>query len=329
MINDATALVAFRVALGRGHERRVLARRGAARLRRRRRRRRGDRPRHRLALHARSSAARRTRRWASCSPSSPPTRATSWPRSCTSPACSAPSPPASTPAGTRTPPSTPAPGSPRIAFWRVMVLGLEAMLFILLGLQAPAAGGGARRRAARRAGGRRRPRRRRGADGLRAASRRPASATRGASGSRSAGRACAARSRSPPRSRSRSSVEERPVILLHHVRRDLRDPARPGPHARAAAAQARPARATSAGRPTRRPRGWRPPRRRSTGSRSSRSEGAPGEPVRRLRELYRGALRAVRRGARRRGELPEDGPRELKRVRRDAARADPRPSAPH
>ena len=132
-----------------------------------------------------------------------------------------------------------------------------------------------------------------------------------ASGSRSAGRGCAARSRSRPRSPCRSTVARAPGDPAAHVRRDPRHAARPGPDAAAAAARARSCRARTRGRPTRRSRGWRPRRRRSTGSTSSRRR-AP----RRSRcggcassTATRFAVCVAVLGG---GELPEDGRRELR-----------------
>ena len=173
-----------------------------------------------------------------------------------------------------------------------------------------AARGRARRRAARLAGRSSSASRSSRCGWPSRSSRRPASATRGASGSRSAGRACAARSRSPPRSRSRSTSRSGPEILLLTFgvifvtllgqgltlapllrKLDLRGDERWSPDeatARLETAQAALDRLEEL-----------------------EEEGASGEPVRRLRELYRGrfALCVAVLGG---GELPEDGRRELK-----------------
>ena len=89
-----------------------------------------------------------------------------------------------------------------VAFWRVMTFGLETLLFVLLGLQAPQLAEELEVAALAGAGARRRALRRRRADGLGAAG--PGRLRRHASrsGSSSAGRACAAPSRSPRRSAS-------------------------------------------------------------------------------------------------------------------------------
>ena len=155
----------------------------------------------------------------------------------------------------------------------------------------------------------------------------PASATRCASGSRSAGRACAARSRSPPRSRSRPRCEERPEILLLTFGVILVTLLGQGLTLAAAPARARPAAAPSAGRPTRRRARLETAQAALDRLEELEEEGAAPEPLRRLRELYRAALRALRRGARRRRPARGRPPRAA-RVRRDAARADRRPSAP-
>ena len=204
MINDATALVAFRIALaaaiggtfgvadaGAGPRRSPRSRGIAVGL-----------AAGWLEVHVLRSST--TGRWRSCSRCCPPTAPTSRRRSSPSRACSPPWSAACTSAGTRTRPSTPTRGSAAIAFWEVLVFVLNALLFILLGLQFPAiiderAPGdsfGTLRSPALAiaavivAAGWSRVRRRSRA--------RP---TAGASGSSSAGAACAARSRSRPRCR--------------------------------------------------------------------------------------------------------------------------------
>ena len=221
--------------------------------------------------------------------------------------------------------STPAPGSRAVAFWRVMVLGLEAMLFILLGLQAPQLAeeidvaplvGQARRR---------RPRRRRGADGLRdrpagRVRRHLARARRGGLGGHARRDLARRRALDPARAST-----ERPEILLITFgvifvtllgqgltlapllrKLDLR-----GERALVARRGDRPAGDRAGGaRPARGARG---------GGR------ATGEPVRRLRELYRGALRALRRRARRRRAArgrPARAQREYGAMRRELIAAE-------
>ena len=197
-----------------------------------------------------------------------------------------------------------------IAFWRVMTFGLEALLFVLLGLQAPRLAERARRRRARAAGAGGRRHGDRGADAVdgdpvRRDRQQRARADRGRLG----GDARCDLARCGARRADRGAGA--PGDPAADVRRDRRHAARPGADAGAAAAATAACRARTRSRPTRRSRGWRPRRRRSTGSTSSRRRARPPEPLRRLRELYRARFAvcvAVLGG----GELPEDGRRELR-----------------
>ena len=185
----------------------------------------------------------------------------------------------------------------------------------------PAGRGRAGCRAARLAGRRRRPHGRRGADGLRD---RPAGrlrryvarAGRGRLGGHARGDLARRRALDPARRRGP------PGDPAAHVRRDLRDPARPGAHARAAVAQARPAqrRALVARRGDRaagdRPGGAGPARGARGGGRIGRAGAPPAGALPR-------PLRALRRGARGR-RAARGRPQGAEAVRRDAARADPR-----
>ena len=195
----------------RGH---VLARRRRARVRRGGGRRRARRPGRRLGGAGDRAAPGRRGADDLRHASSPPTRATSSPRSCTSPACSA---RWSRGIYSRLEGAEAFDAETRlagVAFWRVITLGLEALLFVLLGLQAPQVAEEIDIAPLRGAGAGRRARRRRRSAWRGRCCRPLAPATRCASGSRSAGRACAARSRSRRRWPCSTEVDERPEILL-------------------------------------------------------------------------------------------------------------------
>ena len=184
-----------------------------------------------------------------------------------------------------------------IAFWRVMMFGLEAMLFVLLGLQAPVLAEELEIADARRAGARRRARGRRRPDGLGAAAARGGGrhgprADRRRLG-RDARRDLARRGARGDRHRGRA-----PGDPPHHVRRDRRHPARAGPDAPAVLRRLR---LPGENR-------WSPDEataRLETAQAALdrldelEGEGAPQEPLERLRDLYRARFAHLRGGARR------------------------------
>ena len=139
LVNDATALIAYKFAVAAVRDRQLLAcwTRALDFVAQRGRRHR-DRARGRLDRDRACAAGSTTRRPRSRSRSSPPTSPTCRPRRSTCRACSPPSPSASTWAGMRR-------GSSRrrrracraFAVWEILVFVLNAALFVLLGLQLP------------------------------------------------------------------------------------------------------------------------------------------------------------------------------------------------
>ena len=184
-----------------------------------------------------------------------------------------------------------------IAFWEVLVFGLNALLFLLLGLQFPAIVDDARAGDSfgtllltalalaavvvliRLAGG------------ASCRSRAPATAWRERlaiawSGMRGAISLAAALS-------VPATVDRPARHPVRDGRRDRRHARRPGPHAARRCCGSCGCRASARGRPTRRSRGWRPRSPRSTGSTSSRTRARVSEEqLRRMRELYRARFRA-------------------------------------